>query len=553
MTEKKPLRVGVLIDSFEQPQWVLKIIADIQASTVADVVLLIKNGTAHRKETLWRRLLAHRKHLLYIAYRKLDHFLFPTNPDAFALGDMRPLVSACPVLEVAPRQTKYSDYFPEEELVSIKTYDLDVALRFGFRILRGAVLACARYGVWSYHHGDNQVNRGGPAGFWEVMKEIPVTGSVLQVLTEDLDAGRALYRSFAKTDRRSARRNRNNFYWKSSAFVLRALNDVYERGEPALENNSYEARHAFYSHPLYKKPTNAQMLCLFVGLTVRYLRDVIANRVSFHQWILAYDLRPEAQSAHRSLHRFTLMMPPKDRFWADPFPVKRDDTYYIFLEEYPYRRHKGHIAVIEMDEKGRWEKPRTVLEQAYHLSYPFIFTWQDDYYMIPETMANQTIELYRCTSFPFTWDLEATLMHGVRAVDTTLHEQDGLWWMFTTMAVEGSLNYDELYLFYAETPLGPWSPHPQNPVKSDVRSARSAGGLFAQEGVLYRPAQDCSVRYGYAISLNHLRRIDRQEYGETVVSKILPSWRPDLRGTHTLNYTDGLTVVDALLHRRRFW
>ena len=123
--------------------------------------------------------------------------------------------------------------------------------------------------------------------------------------------------------------------------------------------------------------------------------------------------------------------------------------------------------------------------------------------------------------------------------------------MFTTMAVEGSLNYDELYLFHAESPLGTWRPHPHNPVKSDVRSARSAGRLFEHEGVLYRPAQDCSVRYGHAISLNHLHRIDRQGYDETVVSKILPSWRSDLRGTHTLNYSDGLTVVDALLRRRR--
>ena len=107
------------------------------------------------------------------------------------------------------------------------SFDLDVALCFGFRILKGDALKIARHGVWSFHHGDNLVNRGGPAGFWEVMDGIPVTGSVLQILTEDLDNGRVIYRSWSPTsDRFSVKANRNNLYWKSSAFVIRKLKDL---------------------------------------------------------------------------------------------------------------------------------------------------------------------------------------------------------------------------------------------------------------------------------------------------------------------------------------
>src|SRR4030095_17246901 len=129
-------------------------------------------------------------------------------------------------MNVQPAMTKYSDTIAGEDIETIGNHQIDVALAFGFRILKGDILTVPRYGVWSYHHGDNLVNRGGPAGFWEVMEGSPVTGSILQVLTEELDGGRVIYRSHAHTDQHSVRRNRANYYWKSSAFLLRKLRDL---------------------------------------------------------------------------------------------------------------------------------------------------------------------------------------------------------------------------------------------------------------------------------------------------------------------------------------
>jgi hypothetical protein len=112
--------------------------------------------------------------------------------------------------------------------------------------------------------------------------------------------------------------------------------------------------------------------------------------------------------------------------------------------------------------------------------------------------ANKTVELYRSTSFPFQWELEKVLLTDVRAKDATLAEIDGKWWMFVSIS-EHSIP-DELFLYSAETPLGPWVPHPRNPVKSDVRGSRPAGKLFRANGGLYRPAQNSSGRYGYGMS-----------------------------------------------------
>jgi hypothetical protein len=174
--------------------------------------------------------------------------------------------------------------------------------------------------------------------------------------------------------------------------------------------------------------------------------------------------------------------------------------------------------------------------------------------MVPETSQNRTVELYLSTSFPFEWKLEKVLLDDIdNAVDATLFEIDDLWWMFVNIGLkEVSANTEELYLFYADSPLGPWTPHRRNPVKSDVRNSRPAGRPFRRNGFLYRPAQDSSKCYGYAITINKIVRLSPNEFAEEEVSKILPEWQKGIIGTHTLSISDELTVVDCLRKRSKF-
>ena len=554
----EPVRTALLLDTTVQPQWVCRIIEQIQRSEYARVSLVVLNGASPAREAggaqpgLLKKAWQHRDGLLYLLYRKLDRRLFRVRRDAFALVDTGPLLQGIPRITVTPRQTEFSDYLEGEQAEQIRAFDLDVALRFGFRILRGEFLNLARFGVWSYHHGDNLVNRGGPPGFWEVMEANPVTGSVLQVLGSRLDAGRVIYRSFAGTEPHSVHRNKNNYYWKTSDFVLRKLQDLHARGPQALEPETGQAVFRPYSERLYTQPGNLEMAGLFGRWAWRYAGARLSNAAYRYQWFLAFHLGKKEGPAD-TLYRFRPILPPKDRFWADPFPLKREERFYIFLEEYLYREGKGRIAVMELDRQGNWTPPRVALERDYHLSYPFIFEWQGELYMLPETADNRTLELYRCLEFPQRWALEKVLLQGVTAADATLAEVDGLWWLFATLAVEGASKNDELHLFYAGSPLGPWRPHRGNPVKSDVRSARPAGKLFRWNGALYRPAQDCSATYGAAVSLNRILRLDQDCYEEQEVSKILPRWRPGLISTHTFNADGELTVVDALHKRRRLF
>ena len=144
------------------------------------------------------------------------------------------------------------------------------------------------------------------------------------------------------------------------------------------------------------------------------------------------------------------------------------------------------------------------------------------------------------------------MLRDVDAVDATVAEIDGRWWLFTAICIPGASEATALHLYHGPSPLGPWTPHRRNPVRVDVRGARPAGRLFRQDGRWYRPGQDGAPRYGSATIVHRIVELTPERYHETAVSRIAPTWRSGLRGTHTLNAAGGLTVVDALRSRWRW-
>jgi len=99
---------------------------------------------------------------------------------------------------------------------------------------------------------------------------------------------------------------------------------------------------------------------------------------------------------------------------------------------------KAHISVIEMDRDGLWKLPVKVLERDYHLSYPFLFEWNGNLYMIPETKGNKAIELYRCTRFPNKWEIRERPCGRVQAVDSTLSKKMEFGGSFAILAARTS-------------------------------------------------------------------------------------------------------------------
>lgn len=542
------LRIGLYLDSLEQPRWIQQIIQDIQASQTAEIVLVVQN-TLTDTRTAWQKLGQNRAYLLYAAYSALDARLNPVEPDAESAMDLAPLLAGIPVIRIQPERRKgYLDRFSDSDVETILTYRLDVVLRFGFKILKGRALQTAQYGVWSYHHGDNREKRGQPAAFWEVMQNEPHTGVILQVLTEDLDGGHIIGRVTCGTHPYSPQRNLNNLLWRSVPMMMQALKHLHTSAQASevdfLRDHAEAPIFPKYDHPLYKRPTNAQMLGLLWKLATRLI-GVAATRFLFlYQWYLLYRLTDSPPDG--MLYRFKNIIPPASNFWADPFVVWHDGRYLVFFEDYPYRTGKGILAVLEVSADGKAISPPTpILERDYHLSYPFVFQWAGEWYMLPETGDNRTIELYKARRFPDQWELEKALMSDVVAMDTHLLEHDGRWWLFTNMARHGARFDEELDLFYADSPLGPWTPHPLNPVKQGAWS-RGAGAIYRDSaGRLMRPTQYTARRSREQLTIHHITRLDTEQYQEEVVGSLQSAWEKDLLAIHTLNSAHRMTIIDA--------
>lgn len=551
MTGKK-LKIAILCNDLVIPTWSYEMLSRIEQEGFGEIVLIIRKQSESNTSGL-RKSWMYRRHLFYYIYRWADRRLFRKRVNAFRPQNISTLLPAVPIIDVSPLEKQFSDVFPDDAIESIREYAPDVILRLGFRILRGEILNVPRYGIWSYHHGDNLLNRGGPPCFWECFLDSSRVGSVLQILSEDLDNGKIIYRSWSGTVWFSPTLSNESNYWKSASFVPRMIKELNLSGwENFLKKSERFSRPLhLYSERLFKLPGNWQMAMLILGKVPKILRMGFIRMLKINQWFLAYNVNPVHAG---SLRHYKHIIPPADRYWADPFIIRHQDRNYVFIEEFLRKLGHARISVMEIDATGKYTTPVPVLERPYHLSYPFVFEHEDKMYMIPETRRNKTIELYVSNDFPGGWELVKVLMKDVEALDATLIFDNGRWWMFTTMIeFRHASSNDELFLFSSDDLFSDdWQPHPLNPVISNAQAARPAGRIFRHEGKIYRPSQDCTKLYGYGFSFSRIDVLTETDYSETVVESVYPNWHPNIKGTHTFGREGDLTVIDALRMKPRF-
>lgn len=541
------LNIGLMLDSTTSSAWVAQIVQDIQQSSFARITFIIRNTPpAQASLSLKRCVQAHWRQTLFHKYEHWDYLRNRGQNDSKAPVDLTSALDGIASLQVQPIRKGFTDRFSEVDLATIREQQLDVIFRFGFRIIRGPILSTARYGVWSFHHDDNREYRGGPPLFWEVFEGNPVSGAILQILTDSLDGGQVLYRGLSSTDQTSLYRNRNAVYWRTAASAIRTLHLVHSGGHDTIRALPTYTEQIPYTRGIYRTP-NAWQMTVFAGrLLVRSLRARVTSRLrgGHPQWFLA--LRPRSVThPFSSTADYRPFRPPMDRFYADPFLFERKGTTYLFFEDLPYRENRAFLSCCELSSSGKPGTPFEVLRRPYHLSYPFIFEHAGEVYMIPETKENRTVELYRATEFPRGWALAATLLTNIHAVDATIHQHAGKLWMFVGMSNGRFSNSDELGIFFADHLLGPWTPHPGNPVLSDVRRARPAGKLFVEDGKLIRPSQDCGKAYGYALNFSEVLTLNETEFREQPIARINPDWLPHTLGTHTYNRSTHFEVIDG--------
>ncbi len=533
---QRPIRFGVMLDGPFLLEWQARCIREVLRTEDAELALLILNDGAStpRKRLRLPRVRADRA--LYSAYRRF--FLRPQSRVRVGLGDMFERV---PSISCKVRlKGKFSQYFAPEDVSAIRSHSLDFILRFGFNIIRGEILQAARYGVWSFHHDDEEKYRGGPPCFWEIYNRDPVTGAVLQRLTDRLDGGVILKKGYFKTLDHSYAASLDSVYFEAAKWPAQVCRDI------RLGTAEYmDAPPSRTSAPVYHSPNNLQMLLFLRTLLENNLRRGYVGFFRRAQWNIGIIHAPiqSLLEPHCRPHVEWLPRPSRGTFLADPFGVERDGAVHIFAEEFSYQAGRAVVSHIEMREGREPTRPRPILSPGVHLSYPYTFEHDGEVYCVPESFGAGEVSLYQALNFPHGWRKVAVLLEGVAGVDATVFQHDGRWWLPCGKANRNAST--KLYAWHAPELTGPYTPHLANPVKIDVRSARSAGTPFWHEGQLYRPAQDCSSSYGGSVVINRILRLTPAAFEEERLATVQADpGGPNPDGVHTVSAVGNMTVVD---------
>jgi hypothetical protein len=551
MTERN-LRLGIMCQGPSMPRWQALSIERMLATGLVELALVILDDPAnYPTESLWQKVRrVGPSRLLFMTYLK---GLF--RPRSLVAADIRALISQVPSISCRVElKGRYSQYFHDSDVATIRSHDLDMILRFGFNIIRGDILQAARHGVWSFHHGDELKYRGGPPCFWEIYHRDPETGSVLQRLTERLDGGVVLKKGIFRTKMHSYRRNLDQAYLESTKWPAQVCCEIaagtadYLVGDPTPS-----------SAPIYRLPSNLQFAKAIWVMSAALARKSIARVFVFQRWNIALVQMPierlmDAPPADLAGATTTrLRHRNADSFNADCFGVQTDQGTAVLFEELDYRSGgRGRIAACTIDRHGKESRRSypTGLPADCHLSYPFLYREGTETYLIPETREQQSISLYRAIEFPFEWSKVADLLIGNSFVDGTLIRHDGLYWLFYAVHDDEHDADLHLHLAYCDRLEGPFTPHPGNPVKTSARSGRPGGTPFIDtSGRLIRPAQNFCRTYGGSIVFNCVTTLTRSRYSEEEVAELNPFDAYYRDGLHTVSAVDDeTTLIDMKRH-----
>ncbi len=226
------------------------------------------------------------------------------------------------------------------------------------------------------------------------------------------------------------------------------------------------------------------------------------------------------------------------RFVADPFLVPQDGRYFLFFEVLNKKNNQGDIAYSESSDGKHWNYRKIILDEKFHLSYPYVFEWNGDHYLVPESFEDLSVRLYKATNFPEKWEHVGTLLSGYRYVDPSIFRYHDRWWLLVS-----TIENDVLNLYYSDDLSGEWRPHPMNPIiRFDRNIARPGGRVISIDNRLYRFAQDDDPEYGTQVFAFEIVELTEKTYVEKPVSDM-----PLLSGTGSGWNAAGMHHVD--LHR----
>jgi len=419
---------------------------------------------------------------------------------------------------------------PVEISEELKNSRIDLIIKFGMSLLR-IDEPLSQFKILSYHHGDPSYFRGRPAGFYELLQEKGSVGTIVQELSNKLDAGKVWAISHSKISHHSYKKTAINFY-ANSRFLLRKAVINLARNTPI--NVSTDGIN-------YKLPSNYLVLKFILVVGLRKLRRLFYGVFYEKRWNVA--TVPNANLVSSSIldlkNAKVADIVEGYNFYADPFFSA--DGKRIRLEALNSKNGLGEILELDTETLSK----SRVLFKGDHYSYPFSFLLDRVEYLIPEVASHSSPYVLRA---PFSSEHKIMLrgVDNLRIVDSTIFEDNDIFYLFCGLNSSAS---DCLYLFYSEGFDKEFIPHPLNPIVIDPSRARMGGRIIKHNEKIYRFGQDNSYGYGDGVSICEITNLSKQTYDEKVIGSLKIG---KANGPHTIDLFNQLTVFDFYVDKFSF-
>ena len=545
-------KIGVLLNSTISNRYFYKIIEELSNNSDIELVFLL-NSSKNKKNGFIKKILSNS--ISYLFFKivitiefKILSILFKDIKEHYKKESIKPFIGGN-ILNLNPIFSKSGLFvhYPLEDIENIQALELDLIIRGNAEgIFKGDILNSSKEGILSFHHGDNRWNRGGPAGFWEVYQKRATTGFIIQILSEELDGGKVIFRSNIAT-KRSYTENIAFLYNESYPLMSKLIIDYAINGSLPIAEKPIP-----YSGTILKVPNLLETFIyilnsFYIFSTYFIKRFVIQKR---DRWSIAF-IKKDWDST--VLRKGIEIKTPQNRFFADPFIVKRDGKTVCFVEDYSYKTKLGSISAVEILDENNYNILGYVIKEPFHMSFPYIFEYKDELYMVPETSKAKSIRLYKCIEFPMKWEYQKDLFADMNATDTMIFYHNNMWWMMFSHSITGKNYNSQLVAYYTKSdPInGKWIAHKNNPLINDSQISRNGGimGLNSNRIIRGRQKQGFNI-YGASLTLAEITDLTTSSFSEKEICQITPDFFPNLKGNHHFHSNGEYTVYDYFRNER---
>ena len=534
--KNKKFKIGIVLETFKVNKFDKQIIEKLSLDKNIDLVAILTNKKFKKKNTTLIKILFFKfifnleKFLLQFFFKELKELdkAHPININKF-----KKVINLKKIEEKNILSNKYDE---------VSKNNLDLILTLGVdNIFKKKNLKISRLGVFSINYSNFKLDNNTPPGFWETYLNKSETGFVFQLYNNKSNNENILFKGEFAT-KRFFSLNQYNLLRESGYFLVKTIKKI-STNQININNKKFITKSKIYEIP------NIITLIKYLFIKITLFLTLFQKRIIFNKrqkWVINYSRGPFDKI---DLKKSKIIKNLKDRYFADPFVFSHNNKKYIFVEDFFFKTKKGSISVIEIDDNDKQKIYEKVIDETFHMSFPFVFMYKHNLYMVPETAGANSIRLYKCIKFPNKWKYCYDLISNIRSVDNLIINNGNKYYLLTSTS-----NYDDfsskLEIYISNNPISKtWTPHVNNPVYFDLKKGRNGGIIFKNKEI-FRACQTYGIntlgdnQYGNKLSINRINSLNQKKFSEETILNIKPNFKKNLLGIHHLNGTDDFTVFD---------